>query len=382
MNLDRRRFCRATTGALAATILPLVARAAPVPSNDGFTIIEAAPGALRLVPAPAPETAVWCYGGSVPGPIIRIKKGDELKVRLVNKLPQPTTISWHGVRIVNAMDGVAGLTQAPVLPDATFEYCFTPPDAGLYWYHPHVFPHSAEQTGRGLYGVLIVDETDPPKVDHDLLVVLDDWSLDARAQIEGSFRDPALAKGPGRIGSLVTANSKPVPETFTVRPGARIRLRVLNACSARVALIGFDRAPPTVIALDGQPSEMFRPARDTVPLGPGSRVEVMLDMPAATGQVQVVLRGLGTPDHPLMILKVEGAPGAAHPPIAKLPDNSLLPTRIHLERSLKLDLAIAASSSSPGKSTSGASQWFWSLGGVASDGASGKPLFSVRRGSP
>jgi FtsP/CotA-like multicopper oxidase with cupredoxin domain len=87
----------------------------------------------------------------VPGPLLRFKKGEEVKVRLVNKLAQPTSLNWHGVRIVNAMDGVAGLTQEPVPPGGSFDYRFTPPDSGLFWYHPHALPFIGEQRPRALW---------------------------------------------------------------------------------------------------------------------------------------------------------------------------------------------------------------------------------------
>ncbi|MGI9385086.1 MAG: multicopper oxidase domain-containing protein, partial [Methyloligellaceae bacterium] len=77
-------------------------------------LLEARPGKALLQEAGKAETPIWGYGGRVPGPVIRVKRGAEVWVRLKNQLPQPTTIHWHGIRIVNAMDGVAGLTQDPV----------------------------------------------------------------------------------------------------------------------------------------------------------------------------------------------------------------------------------------------------------------------------
>ena len=135
------------------------------------------------------------------------RKARKSKFRLVNKLDQPTSLNWHGVRIVNAMDGVGGLTQEPVPPGGSFDYRFTPPDSGLFWYHPHVLPFTREQHGRGLYGVMIVDEPEPPQADRDMLVVLDDWKLDGKGQIA----DFDAAQDAGRIGSLVTVNSRAVP---------------------------------------------------------------------------------------------------------------------------------------------------------------------------
>ena len=103
--------------ALVASViaLPAIARAqAPAAAPR---VIEAREGKLRLAPAPTNETVVWGFDGQVPGPLLRIRKGEELRLRLVNKLAQPTAIHWQGVRIVNAMDGVAGLTQQPVAPE-------------------------------------------------------------------------------------------------------------------------------------------------------------------------------------------------------------------------------------------------------------------------
>lgn len=364
-----RRNRRDVLAGLACTMLPLPARAAQA---KGVVTLEAAEGKLRLASAPAAETAVWTFGGSVPGPLLRVRKGETVAVRLINRLARPLSLCWHGVRIVNAMDGVAGLTQPPVAPGASFDYRFTPPDAGLYWYHPHVFPYSAEEIGRGLYGVLLVDEAEPPSVDQDFLLVLDDWSLDAASQIAGDFLDPVQARGAGRIGAFVTVNSKPVPLAAEARPGARIRLRVLNACSARIALVGVDGGRTTAIAIDGQPSELFRPARDTMPAGPGSRFEVMLDLPPSEGKATILLRGLGEQDRPLMEIAVKGKAVPLHPPVAKLPDNPLLPTRIPLERALKRDLVVAPAAAGR--------KWLWSLGGAPSDGTSGKPLFTASRG--
>src|SRR5688572_14874366 len=84
----------------------------------------------RLISEAYPETEVWAYGASVPGPTLRYKQGDTLRVELANHLPEDTTIHWHGVRVPNAMDGVPHMTQAPVLPGGRFVYEFPLPDAG------------------------------------------------------------------------------------------------------------------------------------------------------------------------------------------------------------------------------------------------------------
>jgi FtsP/CotA-like multicopper oxidase with cupredoxin domain len=301
-------------------------------------------------------------------------------------LDQPVTLSWQGVRGPNAMDGVAGLTQAPVKPGESFETGFTPPDSGMFWYHSHVWPHTAEQTGRGLYGVLIVDEPEPPPSDEEVLIVLDDWSLDAQTQIKGDFGDVEQARHGGRTGPLITVNSHAAPLVSSMRPGSRVRLRLLNACNARILAVTFAGTHPQVQAIDGQPCEIFEPVRQTLPVGPGARFDVMIDLPSEAGkEASLISRWEGEPDQPLLVLKTEGEPRKPREPAAGLPANPALPAAIPLERAFKMDLVIdggakpppparAASEPAPGPAK------LWTINGVASDGFSGKPLFRVKRG--
>ena len=109
--------------------------------------------------------------------MLRIKRGEELRIRLINDLPEPTTLHWHGVRLPNAMDGVPDLTQPPITPGKSFDYRFRPPDAGTFWYRPA--GNAAAQIGRGLRGALIVEESAPVSVDRDVLLVFEDWPFAA-----------------------------------------------------------------------------------------------------------------------------------------------------------------------------------------------------------
>lgn len=394
MAVDRRRLL----GGLAATVLPLPSYRAGQPASAGTTVLTAASGKLRL--AGGVGTAVWAYNGQVPGPLLRLKLGQELDVRLLNKLEQPTTLCWHGVRTPNGADGVGGLTQQPVPPGGSFDYRFTPPDSGTFWYHPHVWPQSAEQVGRGLYGVLVVDEPEPPRVDEDMLVVLDDWALDAGGQIVPDD----FAGGPTcrveRVGSLLTVNSKQLPDRRILAPRSRIRLRLLNACSARIAIVALAGARPTVVAVDGQPSETFQPAQGTVPIGPGARFDLIFDLPdGPTPTASLLLRSEDGPDIPLLQFAVAGKAVAPRTASVKLPENPRLPTRISLERSLKRNLVIGGAPASSGEhrrssktagrgseetsaraAGAGTPTWCWTLDGRASDGISGRPLFAVGQG--
>ncbi|HUB63288.1 MAG TPA: multicopper oxidase family protein [Methylocella sp.] len=371
---------RVFLGQTLASALPLSARAEPDAAPDGFRILEARQGRLQLLPEPAKETVIWGYNGEVPGPFLRIKKGEEVKIRLLNKLGQPTSLNWHGVRIVNAMDGVGGLTQEPVPPGGSFDYRFTPPDSGLFWYHPQVLPFDREQQGRGLYGVLIVDEETPPQVDCDILVVLDDWTLDGKGQIAGFDAAPDAA----RSGALVTVNASRVPVAETLPPASRLRLRIVSATDTRLMVLAFNGAAPMILAIDGQPCEAFEPARGTLPLGPGARFDVMLDLPATAGaEVNITLLGDNEPDRVLLNFKTAGDKRAALPAIASLAENPLLPVEIKLQAAHRAELLIEPVSppgTPPGAAPNPPTSW--KLNGVAGSGFAPEPLFSVKRGTP
>jgi FtsP/CotA-like multicopper oxidase with cupredoxin domain len=266
-------------GAAAASLLPGRSHAA----SSGVREFRLAPRAarVRLVGGGHPETAVWAYNGSVPGPEIRVRQGERVRIVVDNALGEATTVHWHGIRVPNAMDGVPHLTQPPIAPAKAFTYEFDVPDAGTHWYHPHV--RSAEQLGRGLSGALIVEEREPPKVDRDVVWLLSDWRLSADAQVVGDFGNMRDMSHDGRVGNTVTINGR-VPEAFEVRSGERIRLRLINAANARFFRLQFEGHRTSVIALDGQPVEPHAPADGHVTLGPGMRVDLVLDMTGKPGE--------------------------------------------------------------------------------------------------
>ena len=172
--------------------------------------LVARPGRTHLVGGSYPETAVWSYNGTVPGPEIRVRQGERLRITVENRLAEETTVHWHGLRVPNAMDGVPHLTQKPIAPGETFVYEFDVPDAGTYWYHPH--QRSFEQVGRGLYGPLIVEEREPIQVDRDVTWVLDDWRLLPDAQISddfGNFMDAATTAGSATPSRSTAASWRP-----------------------------------------------------------------------------------------------------------------------------------------------------------------------------
>jgi FtsP/CotA-like multicopper oxidase with cupredoxin domain len=136
---------------------------------------------------------------------------------------------------------------------------------------------------RGLYGMLVVDEANPPMADQDIAFILDDWRLDNAGQIdERSFGSmPDWAHG-GRLGNWVTVNGQAGP-AFKVRAGERLRLRVLNAANARIFALAFPGLKPWVIALDGQPIEPRMLESGTITIAPGQRADLLVDMTGEAG---------------------------------------------------------------------------------------------------
>ncbi|MFN4004093.1 MAG: multicopper oxidase family protein [Hylemonella sp.] len=243
---------------------------------DGAVVLQAAPAVLPL--AGQQELAVWAYGGRVPGPTLRLRRGQTLDALLRNRLPEATTIHWHGVRVPNAMDGVPGLTQEPVPPGADFRYRYVVPDPGTYWYHPHL--GTPEQVERGLAGALIVEDDEPPPVQRELVWLLDDWRLDAQGRIAEdfySFHDIAHA---GRLGQQLTVNGVAVP-TESLRSGERVRLRLINAANARIFALTLQGLPAWLIARDGMPAAQAVPWEGELLLGPGMRADFIVDARAA-----------------------------------------------------------------------------------------------------
>src|SRR5438105_3129205 len=229
MRVSRRALVVGAGAAGFATVLPL-RRSYAEPATKEYRI-AAKSATVNLTGKGHPDTAVWTYEGTVPGPELRVRQGEPVRIAVASKLDEDTTVHWHGIRLPNAMDGVPGLTQKPIQSGGSFTYEFTPPDAGTFWYHPHA--DTLQQLGRGLAGALIVEEREPVAVDRDLLWFIEDWRLDDGGRIAGGFGNRMEAGMSGRIGNTVTINGR-VPQPFAVKTEERVRLRLVNAALARI----------------------------------------------------------------------------------------------------------------------------------------------------
>ena len=249
-------------------------------------ILVAAPGIAPVRGGTMPGTPVWAYGGRVPGPEIRARQGDRLRVLVENRLSEATTVHWHGIRLPNAMDGVPGLTQRAIPPGGRFRYEFDLPDAGTFWYHPH--QRSFVQVARGLYGALVVEEAAPSPFARELTWVLGDWRLQEDGKILEDFGNESDVMHEGRIGNFVTINGR-TPEALVLRPGERVRLRLVNAASARNFALSFEGHNPWIVALDGQPVTPHEPEDGRIVLGAAMRADIVLDGIGQPGKIYRVV---------------------------------------------------------------------------------------------
>ncbi len=382
--LRRRQLLQA---AAAGAAIGLIGRARA--ASDGPAVaLRPGPTRVPMVGDDAPDTAVWAYNRTIPGPVLRLRQGMPLRAAVTNGLAESTTVHWHGIRLPNAMDGVPGLTQLPIPPGGRFDYAFTPPDAGTFWYHSH--DDSLVQMGRGLAGALIVEEADPPQVDRDLLWTLQDWRLEADAQLAPGFFNRMEIAMDGRVGNTVTINGR-LPETLHVRAGERIRLRLLNAAIARIMALRFEGHRPVIVALDGQPCAPHEPPDGRILLGPAMRADVMLDMQGEPGRrYRVVDDFYGRLSYTLVRIAYDPAPPLrAHPldALLRLPANPLsrpdLASAVVHEVRLQGGMMGGMGGGGMGGMMGMASGAAWAINGMSmtGDGSAGMPpLFRVDRG--
>jgi FtsP/CotA-like multicopper oxidase with cupredoxin domain len=299
---NRREFLRSAS--LAATGIALGGSGLFVPrratgSND-VRHIELVANEVRWELAPGKVIKAMAYNGQVPGPAIRLREGERVRIVLKNELAEPTTIHWHGVDVPNPMDGVPGITQKPVQPGGTFVYEFEAYPAGTRWYHTHFQEH--KQMDLGLVAPLIIEPADrePFAFDRDYTVVLDDWATGTGRPLPTTAEGTAGARGSmggmmGGMGSMMgggmggmmggsrgpaydvmTINGKayPATEPLHVRKGERVRLRLINASADHTHVIRLAGHRLKVTHTDGNP--LVKPVEvDAVPIPPSERYDVL-----------------------------------------------------------------------------------------------------------
>ncbi len=250
---------------------------------------------LRISPArkglDAAVLRMLAYNGSIPGPTLHVDQGSEITVQVTNDGDIEATVHWHGLRLENRYDGVPHETQAPIPIGGTFTYKVQFPDAGLYWYHPHIREDFAQE--MGLYGTIVVEPSDPsywPAVDRQLTLTLDDLLVEG-GQIAPFRRSTPTFTAMGRFGNVLLINGE-TAFSGEAALGEVVRLYLVNTANTRIFNFAVRGARAKLVGGDSGRYER-ETFVDAVLLAPSERavVDVLFDTP---GDVRLEHR---TPDH-------------------------------------------------------------------------------------
>lgn len=217
---------------------------------DGVKVFELTADEIRWEVEPGKALDAMAYNGMLPGPQINADLGDQVRVVLHNKLDQPTTLHFHGVRVPNAMDGVPVITQDPVMPGESFTYEFTLRNSGTHMYHPHF--NATEQITEGLLGAFVVHDPGDPEVAVDQTIVLND----------------------GPLGFTINGKGFPATAPIALSQGQTLRLRYMNE-GLQIHPMHLHGLVQRVISKDGY--RLPRPySVDTLMVAPGERYDVLV----------------------------------------------------------------------------------------------------------
>ena len=229
--------------------------------------------------APGLRCKVWGYNGRTPGPVIEAVEGDRVRIFVTNRLPENTSVHWHGVLLPSGMDGVSAISQPPIKPGETFKYEFTLRQHGTLMYHPHV--DEMTQIAMGMTGMFVIHprEKHPdvtPMVDRDFALMLHEWRIDA-----GASRPDPLEMSDFNV---LTFNSKAFPGTapLVVKQNERVRIRFGNLGPMDHHPIHLHGFQFHLIATDGGPVPLSARVPMTtvlVPVGTTQTIEFVADEP-------------------------------------------------------------------------------------------------------
>ncbi|MEO6941703.1 MAG: multicopper oxidase family protein [Terrimesophilobacter sp.] len=244
-------------------------------SADGTLKLRliAAAGSVRIG---GQNSAVLSYNGGVPGPTLFLRPGDLLRVTLDNQLSDTTNLHVHGLHV--SPEGNSDNVLLSIEPGATFDYEYQLPQnhpRGVYWYHPHHHGTVAEQVFGGLYGAIIVEDTDATPVARERVLVISDITVDAGGKVPGAS---PMDRMMGREGTMVLVNGQLDPH-MTSEGSARERWRVVNACASRYLKLRLDGQKVQLLGID---SGRFAQPQDVeeVVLAPGNRADLLVTMVA------------------------------------------------------------------------------------------------------
>ena len=232
---------------MAASMFPEARPSEVVSMADGDTLEISVSTVRRTIDGH--EMIMFGYNGQYPGPLIQAPRDATLIIRVTNEIEMPTTIHWHGVRLDNRFDGVPGVSQAAIERGESFTYEVHVPDAGMYWYHPHV--REDVQQDLGLFGNLLVTSPDPDyygPAHREEVFVLDDILMDAQGALPWGDRAPTHALM-GRFGNVMMVNGE-TDYRLDVQRGEVVRFFLTNVANSRTFNVTFGGARVKVVASD------------------------------------------------------------------------------------------------------------------------------------
>jgi uncharacterized membrane protein/plastocyanin len=240
--------------------------------ENGVKVFDLEASVIRWSILPGETVEAFAYNGQVPGPTLRVTEGDRVRINVTNKLPESTTVHWHGMILPNEMDGPAEITQKPIEPGESYSYEYTVGQHGTYFYHTH--DHVDRQQSLGLYGALIIDPKNPADIipaDLEHTVQLQEWLK------REWLTFPAMPME-GGMPNFFTINGKSFPATDTIKMkvGQTLKVRFVGSHTTAIHPMHIHGGPFEVAAVDGMTlADSARYLADTVNVGPGQRFDVL-----------------------------------------------------------------------------------------------------------
>lgn len=313
---SRRAVLTGTAALALGSLMPRLAAAQATPQAPASPLTRLKVTSVERIELGG-QKPLALFQNTLPGPVLRVKRGDKLAVAVENTIETPLSINWQGVRLPNALDGVPGLTGSAIAKDASADIAFAPPDAGTFLYRAF----QPELAHRALAGALIVEEPGASPFDAEQVMLIQSWSPD-----------------PTMTVPLLTVNGAVSP-TIEGPAGGRIRLRLINASTQflRLQVMGTVYA----LAVDGQPVQPFLVKDGRTQLTPGGRLDLALDVGTAN-PIPLNIEASPIPVQLAIVVPVgpgSSATAAALPPPEALPSNGL-PDKIPLEKAARFEVPI------------------------------------------
>ncbi|WP_247828535.1 multicopper oxidase family protein [Arthrobacter antioxidans] len=274
--------------------------------------LEAAPGQLLLA---GRQAAALGYNGGIPGPTLRVRPGDVLRIRLVNNLAQTTNLHVHGLHV--SPDGNGDNVFVSVDPGGAFDYAYELPEdhpPGVYWYHPHHHGMVADQIFAGLFGAIIVEDPEPIEASAERVLVISDTTLDDLGNIPDV---PEMDRMRGREGELILINGQSNPH-ISARPGQRERWRIINTCVSRYLRLRLDGQQLQLLGMDSGRFPTPRTENELL-LTPGNRADLLVTTTTGDSTLRALYQDRGD-----MAGMMGSGSGARNP--ADQPDGTALAT--------------------------------------------------------